>query len=382
MPFSVPYTFVPFTTIYSAQVNSNFSHLVNDGNTHEVATTGVHGVGVGQIVGTALTQTLTNKTINGGALTGTFTGTPAYSGRPIFSVGLTVPTTQTISLNVGATSRITESSADTIQIITGGTLGLQIDGSNVVLGNRALAIQSAQKFYLDGGSDTYLTEDAANEIQIVTNGANALRINHTSTGNINVQGRALTIDSGQRFYLDGGGDTYIDEVSANLLEVIVGGSPSVRFDSSGILLDTPDRLWLDYAKTSSIYQTGGTIRLSPSSGIVFCNAFLQLTDAIFTSSVTTACARSFAKAWAFVTASTATINLAFNIASVTRTSAGSFSVVFTTSFSNANYSIGMFAESASRVQINSRTTSGFDLVTFNSAGTALDFDFNFQIFGT
>jgi len=237
MPFSVPYTFVPFTTIYSAQVNSNFSHLVNDGNTHEVATTGVHGVGVGQIVGTALTQTLTNKTINGGALTGTFTGTPAYSGRPIFSVGLTVPTTQTISLNVGATSRITESSADTIQIITGGTLGLQIDGSNVSLGNRALAIQSAQRFYLDGGSDTYLTEDAANEIQIVTNGANALRINHTSTGNINVQGRALTIDSGQRFYLDGGGDTYLTEPSANNIQIVTAGTESGTFNSSGLSMN-------------------------------------------------------------------------------------------------------------------------------------------------
>ena len=60
-----------------------------DFRTHEAATSGVHGV-TGTLVGTSDTQTLANKTltaptVNGGALSGTFTGSPTLSGAPTFS---------------------------------------------------------------------------------------------------------------------------------------------------------------------------------------------------------------------------------------------------------------------------------------------------------
>lgn len=445
MPFSVPYTFVPFTTIYSDQANSNFSHLVNDGNTHEVATTGVHGVGVGQIVGTTLTQTLTNKTINGGALSGTFAGTPTYSGLSTFNAGITLPTTQHVNFNVGGTSFITESSANTIQIVTNSTLGMQIDASNVAIGNRALAIQSTQRLYLDGGGDTFFSESSANVVTLTTGGTDRLQASSSGVFALNAP---LGVQPTQRVYIDGGGNTFIDEVSSDNLRFTIGGNDALRmqrvnatlvnfgFNGNGtnpealfsgadvvignvtdattrilVLQTTASNacgLYFSHAlnsATSSISHsgssglltiqnsTGSNIRMtSISAGIDFhvnghfnemnLNGELKLEDQASPSSIEYASQRSFAKAWAFVTAATATINLAFNIASVTRTSAGSFSVVFTAGFADANYSIGMFAESASRVQINSRTTSGFNLVTLNSAGTALDFDFNFQIFGT
>jgi hypothetical protein len=56
-----------------------------DSRTHEAATANVHGV-TGALVGATQVQTLTNKTltsptINSGALSGTFTGTPTFSGN-------------------------------------------------------------------------------------------------------------------------------------------------------------------------------------------------------------------------------------------------------------------------------------------------------------
>jgi len=429
MPFSVPYTFVPFTTIYSAQVNSNFSHLVNDGNTHEVATTGVHGVGVGQIVGTALTQTLTNKTINGGALTGTFTGTPAYSGRPIFSVGLTVPTTQTISLNVGATSRITESSADTIQIITGGTLGLQIDGSNVSLGNRALAIQSAQRFYLDGGGDTYLTEPSANNIQIVTAGTESGTFN--SSGLSMNGGRGLFVQSGDNVGFDGAsGNTAFDEVSADNLRAVIGGNDALRmqrasstrvnfgFNGNGT---NPETLFsgadvvignvTDAASHILVIQSDSshscaiefsdTVGTAPG-GLIYSHAAnslsflvnnslvsefnssgeLSLPDRSSPSSKTYMSRRSASKAWGYIIGGTATIVSSFNCASVTRSAAGQYLCNFSTNVGSnfcATVSLAGAFGAGTTIYATNAFTNHVGVNVINNAGTFIDADFFFEI---
>lgn len=66
-------SFTPGTTIFSAQVNTNNGEIVNWANTHEAATTAVHGVS-GTIVGTSDTQTLTNKTLTQPLLSGVGAG--------------------------------------------------------------------------------------------------------------------------------------------------------------------------------------------------------------------------------------------------------------------------------------------------------------------
>lgn len=429
MPFSVPYTFVPFTTIYSAQANSNFSHLVNDGNTHEGATTGVHGVGVGQIVGTTLAQTLTNKTINGGVLTGTFTGTPTYSGRPIFSAGLTVPTTQTISLNVGATSRITESSADTIQIITGGTLGLQIDGSNVSLGNRALAIQSAQRFYLDGGGDTYLTEPSANNIQIVTAGTESGTFN--SSGLSMNGGRGLFVQSGDNVGFDGAsGNTAFDEVSADNLRAVIGGNDALRmqrasstrvnfgFNGNGT---NPETLFsgadvvignvTDAASHILVIQSDSshscaiefsdTVGTAPG-GLIYSHAAnslsflvnnslvsefnssgeLSLPDRSSPSSKTYMSRRSASKAWGYIIGGTATIVSSFNCASVTRSAAGQYLCNFSTNVGSnfcATVSLAGAFGAGTTIYATNAFTNHVGVNVINNAGTFIDADFFFEI---
>lgn len=62
MPLTVSFpNFIPGTTIFSSQTNTNNADIENWANAHELAVTGVHGVGAGQIVGTTLTQVLSNK---------------------------------------------------------------------------------------------------------------------------------------------------------------------------------------------------------------------------------------------------------------------------------------------------------------------------------
>lgn len=58
-----------------AGMEGHLSGLASDLTTHGAATTGVHGVGAGSVVGTTSTQTLTNKTLSSPTITGTATVT-------------------------------------------------------------------------------------------------------------------------------------------------------------------------------------------------------------------------------------------------------------------------------------------------------------------
>lgn len=87
------------TSAQSHSLGAVVRHVYNsvdatDFRTHEAATSSVHGV-TGALVGATSTQTLTNKTltsptINGGALSGTLTGSPTFTGAPTFSGALTL----------------------------------------------------------------------------------------------------------------------------------------------------------------------------------------------------------------------------------------------------------------------------------------------------
>ena len=68
-----------------------------------------------------------------------------------------------------------------------------------------------------------------------------------------------------------------------------------------------------------------------------------------------------AKAWVTFTGSTATVNGSFNVSSITRASAGNYTVNFTTAMANANYSSVISCGDGSQVNnIN---------INYNSSGT-------------
>lgn len=96
--------------VYNAQDATDF-------RTHEDATTSVHGVS-GALVGATSTQTLTNKTlttptINGATVSGTFAGTPTFSGAVALSGGGalagTFTGTPTLSGNLTFTGEVAHS---------------------------------------------------------------------------------------------------------------------------------------------------------------------------------------------------------------------------------------------------------------------------------
>lgn len=109
--------------VYNAQDATDF-------RTHEASTGAVHGL-TGSIVGTSDSQTLSNKTltsptINAGALSGTFTGTPTLSGayistgNPVFNG--TLQSTQSAASNVSLGAIVTADTFDRYRLQAGGRM--------------------------------------------------------------------------------------------------------------------------------------------------------------------------------------------------------------------------------------------------------------------
>jgi hypothetical protein len=84
------------------------------------------------------------------------------------------------------------------------------------------------------------------------------------------------------------------------------------------------------------------------------------------------------KAWVMFTGSTAVVNSSFNVSSVTRNSAGNYTVNFTTAMANANYAgtiavayytSGSAPSNVGEFWAGTRTTSAYQIAMQNSAAS-------------
>lgn len=111
-----------------------------DSRNHENATSGVHGV-VGDVVGTTDTQSLTNKTITGGTITGTVGGTPDFSDRVDFLNGIT-----TTDDGAGVPFRVVGGPTQTASLVlvenNAGTDLVRVDASGTTLFSQAVTMSS------------------------------------------------------------------------------------------------------------------------------------------------------------------------------------------------------------------------------------------------
>lgn len=149
-----------------------------------------------------------------------------------FASDLKVAATKKAYLDGGGDTFIRELSANVIEFDAGGSAQLQINTTQVVLTlNADLVVQATKRVYLDGGGNTYLHEVSADNLALVAGGTTASTF--TSAGQ--------SIPATLKLYLDGGNDTYIYEAAADTLDVVIGGSTGtparVRMGASGVPLN-------------------------------------------------------------------------------------------------------------------------------------------------
>jgi hypothetical protein len=114
-----------------------------------------------------------------------------------------------------------------------------------------MVLAATEKFYVDGGSDTYIFEHAANAIKFITNGLTAFQLNAD---------QAAIIQPTKKFFLDGGVNTYITESAADIIQFYtenvllfeINRSVGVRVqtellpyidDNSGVALGSTSYYW-------------------------------------------------------------------------------------------------------------------------------------------
>ena len=190
-------------------------------------------------VGLTSTQTLSNKTFNDLTIQeqtsgdSTLTIAPLTSGESFL---LGVPAAgDRATLNLDSTPYLDFHTASPQRVAVFNEDGLDIDfrieGLNdpnlfvIDAANDHVAINATRRFYLDGGSDTYIHESSANTLQFVTGGAVK---GHIGTEFKLEAGVDMWLAATERLYLDGGGDTYIQENSANVPTMIVTGKQIVK----------------------------------------------------------------------------------------------------------------------------------------------------------
>lgn len=100
-----------------------------------------------------------------------------------------------------------------------------------VKASSSVAMAATQKLYLDGiaaSGDTYLYEISANVVDLVVGGNVAMRAISQGMGVVSLA----------KFFLDGGGDTYIYEPGANQADIVCGGVAIAHFTDTSFSLPT------------------------------------------------------------------------------------------------------------------------------------------------
>ena len=220
-------------------------------------------------------------------------------------------------ISVGVAGQTTIGTVD--NVATAGTITIKPDGNLELVPEEDVTIESTTRLNLDGGNDTYIYESSADVLDIKVGAVNMLKLDETNdriqfTGGffelldvtdnadffrirISDHGETVisTVDDGaaiahlalipdgdlvldpesqktiinatDSLYFDGGGDTYITEVSADILDFYVGGTLFLRIqestlvasvidiNSAHVTIDATKKLFFDGAGLGHTYIT-------------------------------------------------------------------------------------------------------------------------------
>jgi len=189
------------------------------------------------------------------------------------AIDLKIQPTKKIYLDGGSNTYITESSADNLRFYVGGAGVLDLSTSMASLANGLdFSLVATKKFYLDGGSNTYITERTADAMTFYVGGTSYLEM---ALGLVSVSNSIdMAVQSGRVIYLDGGGNTYLQEIAADYFRIVTAGTETARFNKdSGILLPDIDPPVANYGNRNSMvksycaFSSAGVIQDSYNCGV-------------------------------------------------------------------------------------------------------------------
>jgi hypothetical protein len=159
--------------------------------------------------------------------------------------------------------RLLVTSSSAVPLIVNNSTGtanianFQDNGTNVfqILDGGDVIMNTTKKFYIDSGGDTFLYESSANVMDFFGGGSLKLRLAATQ---VNVaSGIDLTIPATQKIYLDGGNDTFLTESAGDTLDIATGGVVALQITSGQIL---------DYKLAAVALGAGGDGTLGATGG--------------------------------------------------------------------------------------------------------------------
>lgn len=175
---------------------------------------------VGDYVGAQIENSDNTNAASGARLLIKSGGTSAGDPQVRFRVGTT--TDFVIGLD--------NSDSDKFKISASATLGttdvLSIDTSGNAVFTSDITTAATKKLYLDGGGDSYLSEISAN-VMGITAGA---------TTPLVVGASYVAVTATHKLYLDGGGDTYVIETSANVMNFFTNNAQRLSLTAAGSLV--------------------------------------------------------------------------------------------------------------------------------------------------
>lgn len=118
------------------------------------------------------------------------------------------------------------------------------------------SLASGKKFYVDGGSNTYFSETSADRIGFITGGS--LRFSVNTFGAI--------LEATSALFLDGGGNTYLYESSADQIDLVCGGTTALSVAPAGTVLPATNRLYFDGGSDTYIFEQASNVLRCISGG--------------------------------------------------------------------------------------------------------------------